>query len=111
MSAPISSSIGIPQTWTYTGDDGESFEIASGNGIAQAWCGELPAGDESNPPFPFHWQPRQVILRGLVDGVAVYVHVACSASAAIFLNGPGKSITIAGVDFDVISCNGEQRNT
>jgi len=103
----LSAFIGLPSTWDYPSDDGSLYSLGSANTTAQIAVGELSLGDTGNPPFPFHWLPRHVVLRGIVDSVAVTIRVACAPTAAIFLTGVGSTVNIAGIDFDVVAANGE----
>lgn len=107
--ANMGAAIGQPSQWTYLSVDGQEYNLGSSNSTLQFYLGELSAGDTGLPAFPFHWQPRRVRLVGEIDGVPVTVHVACSPTASVYLNGPGRTVTVAGIDFYVAACLGESQ--
>jgi len=93
----------------YISDNGTTYQLAWESANEAIGAGALPAPVTLNPLYPALWIPRRfVAIRG--SGAAIDIQQCiCLMANAVFLGGPGTSVTIGGLTYTVTECLGESR--
>jgi hypothetical protein len=95
------------QQWQYLADNGTTHQLATKSKFGQAGAGDLTPAAGTEPVLPWTTTPRFMRVAADIGGVTTYHNVACNATNAAFLLGPGATVSIDGTTFTVKSCHGE----
>lgn len=106
---------GVFGAYSYTADDGNTYQIGVYEYLAFAGAGDLSPALPNLLPLDALWTARHMVAKQDATifgapGDGRILRVPCNESNIAYAQGPGAQITILGATYTVVSCVGERRS-